>query len=99
MKLIFIIARKDYSKASEKILKDEELAKQSVTFRESRALGLAGNEYYLDIDIDEKLLGRLEEALEGLDAKRLEGKEKENVVFKIKEQEDNAVQGFGNIFG
>ena len=45
-----------------------------------------------------KTINRINKIIDG-SGKEISGKEKENVLNRIKEQEDSAAQGFGTLFG
>jgi hypothetical protein len=98
MKAVFFINMENYSKARNIVYTDDVVARQTVNFREARALGLHKDGYYLEIDGPHEAIKRAKEILGGM-AKEAEGKEKEDVLRKIKEEEEKAAEGFGSLFG
>ena len=98
MKAVFFMGMENYSKAKNIVFADDMLARQSVNFREARALGLHKDGYYLEIDGPQEAIHRAKELLKDI-AKEVEHKEKEEVLHKIKEEEDKAAEGFGSLFG
>ena len=98
MKAVFFIQMENYSKAKNIVYMDDVVARQTVNFREARALGFPKDGYYLEIDGPHEAIKRAKEIL-GAMAKEAEGKEKEDVLHKIKDEEDRAAEGFGSLFG
>ena len=98
MKTVFFIPRENYSKAKNLVYGDDIVSRQSLNFRESKALGLEKDGYYLEIDGSEESVKRLKEILKDI-GKEVDKKEREEVLKKISEQEESAAQGFGSIFG
>jgi hypothetical protein len=98
MKTVFFIPSENYSKAKNLVYGDDLVSRQSINFRESKALGMKKDGYYLEIDGSEESVERLNEILKGV-GKEVEKKEREEVLKKISEQEESAAQGFGSIFG
>ncbi|NIO20658.1 MAG: hypothetical protein GTN76_07945 [Candidatus Aenigmarchaeota archaeon] len=98
MKAVFFIPSENYSKAKNLVYEDDLISRQSINFRESKALGLKKEGYYLEIDGSEEAIKKLAELLKDL-GKEVDKKEKEEVLQKISEQEESAAAGFGSIFG
>ena len=98
MKAVFFIPSEKYSKAKNLVYGDDLLSRQSINFRESKALGMKKEGYYLEIDGSEEAIKKLAEILKDL-GKEVDKKEREEVLKKISEQEESAAQGFGSIFG
>jgi hypothetical protein len=98
MKAVFFITTENYPGVKNMVYADDVISRQTINFRESRAMGFNKDGYYLEIDGSHEAVKRLKELL-GDKAKEVEGKEKENVLKKIKEEEDAAAEGFGNLFG
>ncbi|NIO23309.1 MAG: hypothetical protein GTN38_04770 [Candidatus Aenigmarchaeota archaeon] len=98
MKAVFFIPSENYSKAKNLVYSDDLVSRQSINFRESKALGLKKEGYYLEIDGSEEAIKKLAELLKDL-GKEVDKKEKEEVLKKISEQEESAAAGFGSIFG
>jgi hypothetical protein len=98
MKTVFFIPSENYSKAKNLVYEDDLLSRQSINFRESKALGMKKEGYYLEIDGSEEAIKKLAEILKDL-GKEVDKKEREEVLKKISEQEESAAAGFGSIFG
>ena len=98
MRAVFFIQSENFSKAKSIVYGDEVVSKQSVNFRESRAMGFDKDGYYLDIDGSGEAISKAKEILADI-AKEVGEKEKEEVLSKVKEQEDSAASGFGSLFG
>lgn len=98
MKAVFFIPAEKYSKAKNLVYGDDLISRQSLNFRESKALGFSKEGYYLEINGSEKAIERLAELLKDI-GKETDKKEREEVLKRISEQEESAAQGFGSIFG
>ena len=98
MKTVFFVPSENYSKAKNLAYEDDLVSRQSINFRESKALGMKKEGYYLEINGSEDAIKRLTEILKDL-GKQVDKKEREEVLKKISEQEESAAQGFGSIFG
>ena len=98
MEVIFKIEKQNLQKVKDVLLKDETVSKASITFKESKSLGLKGNHYYCYIlgleeacDKAKGLIKDLTEIVNEKDAKK--------IIEKIKVEEESAMTGFGDIFG
>ncbi len=98
MKTVFFIPSENYSRAKNLVYGDDLLSRQSINFRESKALGFKKEGYYLEIDGSEEAIKKLAELLKDI-GEEVDRKEREEVLKKISEQEESAAQGFGSIFG
>lgn len=98
MRTVFFIEKEDFSKAKNMIYADETVSRQTINFREARAMGFEKNGYYLDIEGSEESIKKAKEVLGEL-CKEVDDKEKGKILKKAREQEDSAAAGFGNIFG
>ncbi len=98
MKALFFVPSENYSKARNAVETDDLISRQTINFRESRALGFDKEGYYLEIDGSEDSISKAREVLEET-GKEITGNEKDEVLKKIKEQEDSAAEGFGSLFG
>jgi len=106
MEIVLSIEQKNLQKVKDILLKDDVVSRASIVFKEAK--GLTGKEgFYCYISGSEE---QCKKALEKVKiknektgevvelAKEVSGKEKEEVVSKIKEEEDKALEGFGGIF-
>jgi rubrerythrin len=98
MKAVFFVPSESFSKAKNTVYGDDMLSRQTINFRESKALGMEKEGYYLEIDGSEESIAHAKEVLAEL-AKEVDKDEKEKILKKIEEQEDSAAQGFGTLFG
>lgn len=107
MEIVIQIETKNYQKVKEMLLKDDVVSRASIVFKEAKLYG--GKEgYYCYITGLEEQCKRALEIVKLKDektgevvelAKEVTGKEKEEFVKKIKEEEERAMEGFGGIFG
>ena len=98
MKAVFFIGKEKYGQAKNKAYGDEAVSKQTITIREHSALGMKKEGYYMLIDGEDDAVKKAKELLKGL-AEELSGKEEEEVIAAIEEQDASAAEGFGAIFG
>ena len=106
MEIVLSIEQKNFQKVKEILLKDDVVSRASIIFKEAK--GLTGKEgFYCYISGSEEqcknALERVkienEKTGEVLEiAKEVSGDEKEEVMRKIKEEENKALEGFGGIF-
>jgi 6-phosphogluconate dehydrogenase (decarboxylating) len=98
MKAVFFIEKEKFGGAKNKLYADELVSKQSITVKDSGALGKDTDGYYIQIDGDEEAIKKAKELLKEL-AKEVEGGEADGINNAIDEQESSAADGFGAIFG
>jgi len=98
MKAVFFIPTENFPKVKNAIYGDDLVSRQTINFRESRALGFEKDGYYLEIDGSGEAIKRTKEILGDM-GKEVDEKEKEKILKKISEQEESAAEGFGSIFG
>ncbi len=97
MKAIFEIEKSNVQKTKDILLKDDVVARASILFKHGNALGL-GNKFYCYISGVEEAVKKSKELMKNL-GKEVNEKTKEKILQKINEEEDQAMQGFGGIFG
>lgn len=83
-------------KAEDIVKKDDMVNRGSITIKQPAALGIKEDGFFLVIDASSQVLKRAEELLKGIAEKY---PKKDEVLKKIKEEEDKAIEGFGNILG
>ncbi len=98
MKAVFFIGKEKYGGVKNKLYADEVVSRQSITVKESSALGKGSDGYYVQIDGNEKAIEKASELL-GNAARKLKGKEEKEIISAIEGQESTAAEGFGAIFG
>jgi cobyric acid synthase len=97
LEVVYEIEKSNLQKAKGKVLTDDIVGRASILFKEGNALG-AGNKYYCYISGIEEACKKSEELMKDL-GKKVDEKTKEQIIKKIKEEEDKAMHGFGGIFG
>jgi len=98
MEVVMSIETRNLQKAKDVLLKDDVVSRASIVFKEASTYGgKSGNYYCYMSGLGEQCKRALELAKDL--AKQLEGKEKEDFVKKIKEEEQKASEAFGGIFG
>lgn len=94
---MYEIEKSNVQKVKDILLKDDVVGRASVLFKDGNALGFE-NKYYCYISGVEEACKRSEELMKNL-GKKVNEKTKEQIIQKIKQEEDQAMQGFGGIFG
>lgn len=97
MKVVFFT--KDKAKVDEIVKKDDLISRQSLLWKSVESLGINdkfSGGYFLIIDGNENAVEKAKELLKDL-AEIVENSEK--ILEKIKEEEEKAIEGFGNILG
>lgn len=93
---VFEIEKSNLQKVKDMFLKDDVVGRASVNFKEGSALGL-GEKYYCYVSGVEEACKKAEELIDDLGNKVNEETEKK-IIDKIKEEENQAMEGFGGIF-
>jgi len=97
MEILLSVDIKDLQKFKDILLKDDIVSRASIMFKEGKAL--QGKEiYYCYVSGLEEQCKRAKELTKDI-SKEVEGKEKDEVLKKIKEEEQKAMEGFGGLFG
>ena len=99
MNAVFIITPDKKSEADAVVKGDDIISRQSIILRSADSLGLGaklGNVYVLIVEGSDVAVKKAEELLKDI-AKKTDNPDE--ILEKIKADEDNAVAGFGNIFG
>lgn len=101
MDLLLQIKLENYPKVKDILLKDDVVSRASIKFKDAKEFEKEG--YYCYISGLEEQCKRALELIKDSKGNKLaeevKGKNKEKVVNKFKEEEDRAMEGFGNIFG
>ncbi len=98
MELVLKIEKKNLEEAKRILLADDIVSRGNIQFKESKALGMKSGVYYCYISGTEVVCNRVKVIVKDI-GKFIEGKEKQDVINKIKEDEQKAAEGFGAIFG
>ena len=96
VKEVFLVSKDNKSKAEDALKKDDVISRGSITLKEASSLGIEKEGYFIIIDVSEEAMKKAQELLKEL-AEKYE--KKDEVLAKIQEQEDSAIEGFGNILG
>lgn len=106
MEIVLQIETKNYPKVKDILFKDDSVSRASIVFKEGSIIGKENYYCYLSGTEEQcrKALGLLKLKDEKTDevielAKEVAGKEKDELINKIKEEENRAAEGFGNIIG
>jgi hypothetical protein len=105
MEIVLQIKSANLNKVKDLLLKDEIVNRASITFKEGKDFGVEGYVCYIS-GTDE----RCQRALEIVKvkdeegnvtelAKEVESGKAEEIIKKIKEEEDKAIEGFGSFLG
>ena len=98
MEMILKIKKENLQKVKDVLLKDDTVSRASVIFKESKSLGFKNNEYFCYISGLEEACNKAKELTKIL-AEITNKKDEVEIIKKIKEEEESAMSGFGNIFG
>ena len=82
MKAVFFIPTENFPKVENAIYGDDLVSRQTINFRESRALGFEKDGYYLEIDGSGEAIKRTKEILGDM-GKEVNEKEKEKILKKL----------------
>ena len=96
MQEVFIVDSENKSKAEELLKNDDLVSRGSIAIKSPASIDIKEGGYFFVLDASEETIKRAEDLLKDIGKKY---KEKEKVINKIKEQEDKAAEGFGNILG
>jgi DNA-binding cell septation regulator SpoVG len=94
---VYLISGEDLEKVRQALMSDDITSRANIVFKDAKLL--TGREgYYIRVIGTEEQLKRIKEII-GSSAKEIEAKEVEEVLKKIQEEDENALAGFGSIFG
>lgn len=97
MEILLLIETKDFNKVRDILLKDDVVSRASLAFKEAK--GFNGKEgYYCRVSGSEEQCRKALELTKDL-AKEVKNKEGEEVLNKMKDEEEESMKGFGGIFG
>lgn len=95
---MFKIEKKNLQRVKNTALKDEVVSKASILIKEAKSLGLKETVYYCYISGLEEACKKAEELMKDIGEKVSE-ENKEKIIKLIKQEEESALTGFGDIFG
>lgn len=96
MREVFEVPAENKSAAEELLKKDDEINRGSITVRTAGSLDMNEDCYFIILDASE---GRIEKAKALLKGIAKPCKHAKQVLDKLDEQENAAIEGFGNILG
>ena len=96
MEKILKTTKSNFEKVKEKLLKDDQVSRISINFREGSIVG-ENDTYFVYLQGPEETVKRAVDLVKDLTEELPEEKEKE-VLQKLKEEENQAIEGFGNLF-
>lgn len=95
MREVFEVSADNKSKAEELLKRDEEINRGSITLKAASSLDIDGD-YFIILDASEERVEKAKTLLKDI-AKPY--KHAKKVLDKLDEQENAAIEGFGNILG
>ena len=96
MEIVFHFKSENFAKAKEILLTDDIVGRASMTFKDGTTVGKDG--YFCYFSGTDEQCKRAKDLIKDL-AEISDDKTKILVISKIKEEEDQAIQGFGSILG
>ncbi len=96
MQEVWLVSAENKNKAEMAVKQDNMVSRASIVIKAPSSLDIKEDGYFLIIEGTEEVIKRADELLKDL-GKKYEDKEK--VLAVVKEQEDKATEGFGNILG
>ncbi len=96
MEIVLGFDSKNMQKLKDVLLKDDVVSRASIIFKEGSIIGKKG--YFCYIRGTEEQCKRVLELTKDL-VTEISGKDKEELINKIKEEENKASEGMGDIFG
>lgn len=98
MEIVFKIEKQNLQKVKNILLSDEVVSRASIVFKESKSLGFEKDEYYCYISGLKEACSKAKRLIKDL-GDIVNKKDKKEVIGRIKEEEESAMTGFGDIFG
>ena len=96
MRVVYLLPAENKAKAEELLKKDDAVNRGSITIRSALSLYIEEDGYFIVYDGSDEAVKLADGLLKGL-AERY--KKAVDVLRKLDEQEDAAIEGFGNILG
>jgi len=96
MEIVIEIKKGNLQKVKEILLKDDIVSRATIVFKEAKTLGFDNKNYYCYISGLEEQCEKAKELIKDI-AKIVENKDE--IIEKIKQEENVAMEGFGGIFG
>ncbi|MBI2971270.1 MAG: hypothetical protein HYY37_02515 [Candidatus Aenigmarchaeota archaeon] len=96
MQEVFLVSGDNKNAAEDALRKDDVVGRQSIIVKAAHALDMKEDGYFIIIDGSDEALKKAEELLKNI-ARKYE--HKDVVMAKLKEQEEAAIEGLGDILG
>ena len=96
MKEVLFVKSENKSKVEDILKKDDIISRGSITIRAAASLDIDEDGYFFILDMPESSIKRAEELTKDVAEKYKHG---DKVIEKVREEEDKAIEGFGNILG
>ncbi len=97
MEIVLHIESKNYAKVREALLKDQVVSLATVKFKDAQSLGGKDGYFCYVSGLDAQCAKALELSKDL--AKEVEKKESEEIIKKIKDEEQSATEALGGLFG
>ena len=95
-KQVFLVKSENKQKVEDVLKRDDVVSRGSITIKSPSSLGINEEGYFFILDMSDEALQRADELTKGLVEKY---ENAERVIKAVDEQEDSALEGFGNILG
>ena len=96
MKEVLHVDSENKSKVEDILKKDDIVSRGSITIKSPSSLDMKEEGYFFILDMPEESIKRTEDLVKGLAKKHPHAKE---IIKKVDDQENAAMEGFGNILG
>ena len=96
MKEVLLVKSENKQKVEDILKKDDIVSRGSIIIKSPQSLGMNENGVFFILDAPEETIKRAEELTKGVAEKYKDGK---RVIKNVEEEEDRAIEGFGNILG
>ena len=96
MKEVFIVKGENKQKVEDLLKQDDVINRGSITIKTPASIDMKEDGIFFILDMPEEAMKRAEELTKGLAEKYKHGKD---VIKKVEEQENTAIEGFGSILG
>lgn len=93
---VFLVSNDNRSAAEDALRKDDLVGRQSIYVRSAPHIDIKEDGYFIVIDGSEEAVAQAKALLAGIAAVY---EKKDEVIRKMEEQEERAIEGFGNLLG
>ena len=96
MKIVFAVKSGNKQKAEDVLKQDDEINRGSITIRAASSLDINEDCYFIILDATHESVEKAKHLLKEIAELY---KHPEKVIEKVEEQENSAIEGFGNVLG